>query len=150
MHITVRDSSANDTPVEDADLTAVIAYDGQTKGLNLETTDDTPGEYFGALVPTKAGNYTVHISGSLGGSPVQKDIRLEKVTTTAEEGFPSGHATVGAIDSRATVALWGGIGAGLLGLIIAIVALVVALGARSARQAPPPAPRSPPPPARRL
>jgi len=127
VRIAVSDSSADDAPVTDnVDLTVTITYGGKDKALDLETTDDTPGEWFGALVPTKEGTYAIHISGSINGSSVDKTANLEEVTGVKEQGFPGTQTATG---SAAMMALWIGGGAGVLALALfaAATALSMAL-----------------------
>ena len=143
VRVAVTDTSGggDGTPVTDASLAVDISYKGSTKGLGMETTDDTPGEYFGSLVPTKAGTYTIHITGTLGSTQVDKTADLEEAVAVKTQGFPSSATPT---DQKANLALWVGGGAGGLGLVLAIVALFVAMGkpgqsgpARPAQQQPP-------------
>jgi hypothetical protein len=125
--------------------------------------------YFGTVVPTADGDYTVHITGTVGSVQVDHTAKLDKVDLPSENAFPSSHGTVGDLQAMQLL-LWIAAGTAavlaLLALVIAIVALkrkprVIAAPNAPARQpivgtpirpvgATPPAPvrRAPPPPGR--
>src|SRR5262245_35659156 len=61
-------------PVDDlaATLSVEVAKDGQTLTLPLVPRGD--GEYEMAFVPTATGDYTFHISGTIGDAPVDESV----------------------------------------------------------------------------
>jgi hypothetical protein len=101
--ITVTDLSGggDGAPVTDGvTLTATLALGADSKGLSLESSDDTPGEHFGAVVPTAAGDYTLHVTGTINGTAVDHTTKLETVDAPSESAFPAGHDTVGQLQER--------------------------------------------------
>ena len=130
--------SGGTTPVEDlaGTLTAEVTKDGQTKQLPLVPMGD--GVYEGALVPTSVGDYTFHITGTVGDATVDESVTSGPNTFNSVEPlsgieFPVARpdaAQLDAIvaDTRADVATartfgLAGIAVGVLGLIVAAVAL---------------------------
>lgn len=75
-------------------LTVEVAYGGQTKVLQLQPLPDgEPGQYMAPFVPTKAGQYTLNLSGKLSGSAGDADVKLsvnpEDVEPVAGYAFPT-------------------------------------------------------------
>src|SRR5215216_4654910 len=138
------------TPVEElaGTLTAEVTKDGQTKQLPLVPKGD--GVYEGALVPTAVGDYTFHISGTIGDAPVDESVTSGPNTFNSVEPLaviefpisqpgPAQLAAAGA-DAQAAAATartlgMAGVAAGILALIVAVVAL--ARSRRTPTTAPP-------------
>jgi hypothetical protein len=77
--------AASGEPVEGGDLQAVVIFgpkegSEQTDPIPLLPTEESPGEYDGAMIPTRPGTYTFHITGTVG-------------TQTVDEFFTSGEQT---------------------------------------------------------
>ena len=125
-------------PVEElaGTLTAEVTKDGQTKQLPLVPKGD--GVYEGALVPTAVGDYTFHISGTIGDAPVDESVTsgpntFNSVEPLAVIEFPisqpdpaqlaaaAADAQAAAVTARSLAIV--GVAAGILGLIVAVVAL---------------------------
>jgi hypothetical protein len=70
-------------PVEGLEQTlkADIIYGNQTRELTLEPRYNTPGAYDGWIVPMAAGDYSFHIYGTIGDTPV------DETFTSSPEGF---------------------------------------------------------------
>jgi hypothetical protein len=51
-------------------------------------SDPRPGHYFSHVIPTKTGSYSIQIEGDLNGVPVNVDIPIEDVESTAVLDFP--------------------------------------------------------------
>jgi hypothetical protein len=145
--------SHGNEPIEDAELEAVVVYgdpDSQTTTdpIPLEPAFDTPGEYLGYIIPTRPGTYSFLVTGTVEGEPFDETFTSGPDTfgdienPTAVE-FPQQDPTRGDIaealerltsrvedlrtktseDGGDSVALWIGIGAGVLALIALILAL---------------------------
>lgn len=69
------------------DAEAVIKIGGATKQLDINS-DPRPGHYFADIIPTKAGAYTVQVTGTINGVPVSIDVKVEDVESTAILDFP--------------------------------------------------------------
>ena len=57
-------------PIADTGLdnmTVTVQYGGQSKVLEFDASDDTPGEYDTAIIPTQIGTYNVIIKGTIDG-----------------------------------------------------------------------------------
>jgi hypothetical protein len=142
--IRVRDTSVGDgAPVtEGVSLVPVLALGSDSKTLATESSDDDPGLYSAAVVPTKAGDYTVHITGTINGVQVDHTTDLESVHAPSDEAFPVSHGTVREVQD-AQMLLWIASGVAVLLALVAIVVAVAALRRRpSAPVAAPSAPRA--------
>src|SRR5215204_1203612 len=143
-------------PVEElaGTLTAEVTKDGQTKQLPLVPMGD--GVYEGALVPTAVGDYTFHVSGTIGDAPVDESVTSGPTTFNSVEPlsaieFPfsqpdAGQLAAAGADAQAAAATartlgMVGVAAGILGLIMAVVALTRA-GRTPAKAEPPSTPAS--------
>lgn len=159
LYLLVEDYATGGTePVNElaATLEAEVSKDGQTMSLALVPTDE--GEYEAAFVPTTAGDYTFHISGSIGEASVDERVTSGPTTFNSVEPltaieFPVSRPDVTAVQAEATdartaantartLAIAGFI-AGVLGLIVAAVSLARpgrthAVGATPAKHTPPP------------
>ncbi len=51
-------------------MKVIVQYGGQTKTLSLDASDDTPGLYTAALIPTQIGTYNVIIQGTINGTTI--------------------------------------------------------------------------------
>jgi hypothetical protein len=125
-------------PVDDlaGTLSAEVSKDGQTKSLTLVPMGD--GEYEGPFVPTASGDYTFHVSGTIGDATVDESVTSGPTTFNSVESlsaieFPvvqpdpaqvraSVEDARAVADSARLFALIG-IAAGVLGLAVGAVAL---------------------------
>ena len=71
-------------------MTVTAQYGGQTKKLDFEASDDTPGLYISALTPSQVGTYSVTIQGSINGVTVKSTTyALQDVEAKDSYYFPS-------------------------------------------------------------
>jgi hypothetical protein len=79
-------------PISDTgmdNMTAIIQYGGQTKTLPFDASDDTPGEYDAAVIPTQPGTYSITIQGTVGGTTIPStQYPLQEVETKDKYNFP--------------------------------------------------------------
>lgn len=68
-------------------LEATAHFGGITKKLDINS-DPRPGNYFSPVIPTKTGTITVVVSGDINGVPVDVEIPVEDVESTAVLDFP--------------------------------------------------------------
>ena len=68
-------------------LDATAKFGGVTKELDINS-DPRPGHYFSNVIPTKTGSISILLSGEIDGTPVQIEIPVEDVETTAVLDFP--------------------------------------------------------------
>ncbi len=87
--IRVEDTSAPDAEVDISNLTATIAYGGQTKPLTLEKSFGSMNEYEAHLIPAIAGQYTLQLRGKLGDTDINVDVEPEEVASTDSLAFPA-------------------------------------------------------------
>jgi hypothetical protein len=145
LFLTVEEYATGGTkPVDGlaATLSAEVKKDGQTKSLVLAPTGD--GQYEAPFVPTATGDYTFHISGTIGDASVDESVTSGPNTFNAVEPlsavqFPVVWDDPGTlandVDKAAAAAdtarLFGiaGLVVGALGLVVGAIAL-----ARSARK----------------
>jgi hypothetical protein len=82
--------STNGTPVEGAhqSLTAVLMTGSASLTATLRPQFGQPGVYTFDVIPTREGSYSVRITGSLGGTPVDVNVQLQEVTARSAIEFP--------------------------------------------------------------
>ena len=68
-------------------LQATAKFGGVTKVLDIGS-DPRPGHYLSHVIPTKTGTISVHLTGDINGVPVDVDIPVEDVESTAVLDFP--------------------------------------------------------------
>lgn len=122
-------------------LTAQVTYQGQSRDLPLEARDDSPGWYQSVFIPTAAGPYTFHISGSINGTAVDESFTssptgFDEVQEASAGEWPNQLPTTTELSATAqkgadaagtaTIAL----GIGIVGVVIGILGLGVALAGR--------------------
>lgn len=80
----------NSQPVEGAEatLTAEVSYGDQTMPLTIDTVYNEPGSYRAIFFPTAPGDYSFHITGTLGDTPI-------------DETFTSADGEFGAVEDPA-------------------------------------------------
>jgi len=69
-------------------LQSTIRMGGVTKELDI-TSDPRPGHYFSKIIPTKTGSLVIELKGEINGVPVDIDVPIEDVETTAVLDFPA-------------------------------------------------------------
>lgn len=68
-------------------LQSTIRMGGVTKVLDINS-DQRPGNYFSKIIPTKTGSLLIELKGEINGVPVDIEIPIEDVETTAVLDFP--------------------------------------------------------------
>ena len=68
-------------------LESTIRMGGATKVLDIGS-DPRPGNYYSKIIPTKTGSITIELRGDINGVPIDIDIPIEDVETTAVLDFP--------------------------------------------------------------
>jgi hypothetical protein len=68
-------------------LEVTAKYGGVTKVLDIGS-DPRPGHYFSHVIPTKTGSISILIKGDINGVPIDKEIPVEDVESTAVLDFP--------------------------------------------------------------
>ncbi len=68
-------------------MQATAKFGGVTKVLDIGS-DPRPGHYFSHVIPTKTGSYSIHLEGEINGKPIDIDIPVEDVESTAVLDFP--------------------------------------------------------------
>lgn len=68
-------------------LQSTIRMGGVTKVLDINS-DPRPGHYFSKIIPTKTGSLVIELKGEINGVPVDIEIPIEDVETTAVLDFP--------------------------------------------------------------
>ncbi len=69
-------------------LQSTIKMGGATKVLDINS-DPRPGNYFSKIIPTKTGSISIELNGEINGVPVDIEIPIEDVETTAVLDFPT-------------------------------------------------------------
>jgi len=69
-------------------LESTINSGGASKVLDIYS-DPRPGHYFSKLIPTKTGSMVIELKGNINGVPIDLQIPLEDVESTAVLDFPS-------------------------------------------------------------
>jgi predicted secreted protein with PEFG-CTERM motif len=101
-------------------MTVNIQYGGQTKTLNFNPSDDTPGLYTSALTPDQLGTYNVIIQGTIGGVTIPSTTYpMQEVEAKDKYYFPP-------MTGTPTVPEFGPVAS--LVLVVAIISAVVVTG----------------------
>jgi hypothetical protein len=102
-----------------------VEYGGQSKQLTLQPLgEDTPGQYIASMTPTRAGIYTIHLSGKVGDTAIDKDVQPEEVQTPDIVLFPRLNSGQSNSSDGLGLAGWLGLGGLVLGAIGAVSGLV--------------------------
>lgn len=140
VNISLSDSAGE--PVEDLgdELQVEVLFGDETTGLMpLEAAFDEPGLYEADVIPTRAGTYSFHFTGTIGDEPYDETFTSGEDTfaqprNTAEVSFPAQDPTNGELAQsieqlRSEVGSDGSGATGFIGIGLGAVALFVALGA---------------------
>ena len=68
-------------------LEVTAKFGGVTKVLDIGS-DPRPGHYLSHVIPTKTGSYSIQIKGDINGVPIDEEITVEDVESTAVLDFP--------------------------------------------------------------
>ncbi|HXV66690.1 MAG TPA: hypothetical protein VD731_05670 [Nitrosopumilaceae archaeon] len=68
-------------------LESTIRMGGVTKVLDINS-DPRPGHYFSKIIPTKTGSLVIELKGDIDGVPVNIEVPIEDVESTAVLDFP--------------------------------------------------------------
>ncbi len=91
--VNVSDTTATDKAVDVSKLTVNVNYGGQTKTLELQPlSEDTSNQYIAPILPTIAGQYSIHLGGKLDDTDVNVDVQPEEVVSSDTLAFPSAAA----------------------------------------------------------
>jgi hypothetical protein len=122
-------------------LTAQVIYAGETRDLPLDARDDSPGWYQSVFIPTAAGPYTFHISGTIQGTTIDESFTssptgFDEVQEAGAGQWPNELPTVSELAATASkgadaantalIAL----GVGVIGVVIGVIGLGIALASR--------------------
>jgi hypothetical protein len=148
VHVSVRHAD-DDDPVQGARLKVTVTFGEETsEALDLRPVFDSPGVYRASVIPTRAGRYTFHVTGTIGKFKFdQKFVSGEKTFDSPESPaqleFPESDPSRAELASRAD-RLDGRLEAagkkiddasskgalatilGIIGILLGLVALVVA------------------------
>ena len=131
-------------PVTDAKLQVTVLFGDKSSttksdALTLEPSDETPGGYTAAIVPTRPGTYTFHITGTAAGTKIDQfftsgDTTFDEVKDPTADEFPAkdpstaqlaqrvntAQTKANAGSSRAMIAII----VGAIGIVVGLIALV--------------------------
>jgi hypothetical protein len=72
---------ATEEPIEGAELRVEVSYGGESMTVLLSPVAEDPGHYVADLIPTIPGDYSFHVTGTVG------DVQLDTVFTSADGQF---------------------------------------------------------------
>ena len=116
-------SKDTNAKIDITELKVEVIYGGETKTLFLKPVSGQAGKFQAQMTPTRAGQYTIRLSGKIGTTDVKADVKPEEVEPADTVQFPrltSGQAA----DSSPNIGLWLTIGAIVLALIGAGLSLI--------------------------
>ncbi len=104
------DMATGGQPIADAKLSAVVLFGNKgsstrTRPMELEPSDEKPGEYTAAFIPTRPGQYTFHITGQAAGHKIDEffqssDTTFDNVKDPTADEFPAKDPTAGDLAQR--------------------------------------------------
>jgi hypothetical protein len=131
------------TPVEGLETTlkAQVIFGSQQRDLTLAAREAAPGWYESIFIPTVAGKYTFHLTGTVEGQAIDQSFTssptgFNEVNEAATGQFPDVLPTTTEIAAQATKGadaagqMLLAIGLGAAGAILGLVALAVSLAGR--------------------
>ena len=68
-------------------LETTAKFGGATKILDIGS-DPRPGHYFSHVIPTETGSFSIQLKGEINGVPIDENIPIEDVESTAVLNFP--------------------------------------------------------------
>ena len=133
----------DDQPVSGLESTvkAEVIKDGPTRPLTLDALEDDPGVYHAVFIPTVAGPYTFHLTGTIEGNAIDEQFTssptgFDEVQEAAAGQFPVQFPSTAQLaadvqsakdaSSQVTIALV----VGGVGVLLGVIALGVALAGR--------------------
>ncbi len=133
----------DDKPISGLDQTvkAQVTYGTQTRDLPLVEREEDPGWYESVFIPTAAGKYTFHLTGTIEGAAIDESFTssptgFNEVQEAASGEFPATLPTIAELQAQAqkgadaasqtTIAL----AVGGIGLLVGLLALGVAVANR--------------------
>jgi hypothetical protein len=106
-------------------LVVTAEYGGQSKQLTIQPLgEDTPGQYVAPMMPTRAGIYTIHLTGMVGDTAIDKDVQPEEVQLPDLVQFPRLPGEQSSNSSGLGLAGWLGIAGVVLGAIGAVSGMI--------------------------
>ena len=89
FHVTESPSEGVKSGVTNAfkNLEVTAKSGGITKSLSINS-DQRPGNYFSPVIPTKIGTISIELKGNIGNTPVDVEVQIEDVESTAILDFP--------------------------------------------------------------
>lgn len=106
LNVNIPDAAnATATQVEGAqnNLSVVLVFGAHTRPVALEPKFGEPGWYTFDFIPTQAGPYSVHITGTLNGTTINVTADLEDAVPREDLGFPDPAPSAPALDASITV-----------------------------------------------
>lgn len=92
-----------DTWVENVtSVTAQYEYGGKTLKLSLAPQDDKPGWYTDSVIPTREGQFTVRVGGTVQGHAASFVAKPEAVDPATDHEFPTKDPSTHDLDARLT------------------------------------------------
>jgi hypothetical protein len=132
-----------ETPIEGLETTLVaeVIYGDSRRDLPLSSTPGRPGEYESVFIPTAAGPYTFHITGTIEGTPIDASFTSSPTGFDEVEELSAGQFPIQfpapaelAADARrgrdAAAQMPLALALGAAGMILGLAALGVALAGR--------------------
>jgi hypothetical protein len=74
-------------------LTFTVEYGGVNKSFDIVPVEGEDGHYIAPFVPTRQGQYTFHITGSIQGESIDVSVEPEEVITPDSVSFPESLAS---------------------------------------------------------
>jgi hypothetical protein len=104
--------------VDVSNLKIEVTYGGETKTLSLQPLgEDTPGQFVAPLTPTRAGQFTVRLSGKIDQTDITLvEVQPEEVQSADVVAFPKAAEAEESDSEGLGLAGWLGIGGIVLGL----------------------------------
>ncbi|GIK63201.1 MAG: hypothetical protein BroJett018_09950 [Chloroflexota bacterium] len=91
--------------VIEANLQIEVSFGNASKVLDLEMSGNEANHYIAAIIPTRAGDYTFHLTGTIGETPVDEifssaDGEFSSVEPISDVLFPEPEASIEGLQNR--------------------------------------------------
>jgi len=85
-------------------LKFTVEYGGQSQAYDLVPAEEKAGAYTARFIPTRAGQYTFHLTGTIKDEAIDVKVEPEEVVTAGQFAFPEALPSVRELSDQLTAA----------------------------------------------
>ncbi len=105
LFISMKDDTTKKVEGAEQTLKLEVSFGGKSKTLPLQPADEDPGHYYAPIIPTRAGDYSFHLSGKIGDTAVDEtfnsaDGKFSSVEPASDVLFPDTQADMAGLQAQ--------------------------------------------------